>query len=181
MRISKVTTKTGDKGETGLGDGKRISKDHPNMDFLGDIDELNSFLGLAIDACKEKNLFQKLQSIQQDLFNMGGEASMPGSEMELLSEDRIVFLEASLEKMNETLPPLKEFILPGGDEFSARIHVTRAVCRRAERSFVSLLNTGVDVRNWLVYLNRLSDYFFVLARYITQNKGKNETLWDRDK
>ena len=181
MRISKVTTKTGDKGETGLGDGKRISKDHPNMDFLGDIDELNSFLGLAINACKEKNLFQKLQSIQQDLFNMGGEASMPGSEMELLSEDRIVFLEASLEKINETLPPLKEFILPGGDEFSARIHVTRAVCRRAERSCVSLLNIGVDVRNWLVYLNRLSDYFFVLARYITQNKGKNETLWDRDK
>ena len=181
MRISKVTTKTGDKGETGLGDGKRISKDHPNMDFLGDIDELNSFLGLAINACKEKNLFQKLQSIQQDLFNMGGEASMPGSEMELLSEDRIVFLEASLEKINETLPPLKEFILPGVDEFSSRIHVTRAVCRRAERSCVSLLNTGVDVRNWLVYLNRLSDYFFVLARYITQNKGKNETLWDRDK
>ena len=181
MRISKVTTKTGDKGETGLGDGKRISKDHPNMDFLGDIDELNSFLGLAIDACKEKNLFQKLQSIQQDLFNMGGEASMPGTEMELLSADRVVFLEASLEKINETLPPLKEFILPGGDEFSARIHVARAVCRRAERSCASLLNTGVDVRNWLVYLNRLSDYFFVLARYITQNKGKNETLWDRDK
>ena len=181
MRISKVTTKTGDKGETGLGDGKRISKDHPNMDFLGDIDELNSFLGLAIDTCKEKNLFQKLQSIQQDLFNMGGEASMPGTEMELLSADRVVFLEASLEKINETLPPLKEFILPGGDEFSARIHVARAVCRRAERSCVSLLNTGVDVRNWLVYLNRLSDYFFVLARYITQNKGKNETLWDRDK
>ena len=181
MRISKVTTKTGDKGETGLGDGKRISKDHPNMDFLGDIDELNSFLGLAINACKEKNLFQKLQSIQQDLFNMGGEASMPGTEMELLSADRVVFLEASLEKINETLPPLKEFILPGGDEFSSRIHVARVVCRRAERSCVSLLNTGVDVRNWLVYLNRLSDYFFVLARYITQNKGKNETLWDRDK
>jgi len=181
MRISKVTTKTGDKGETGLGDGKRISKDHPNMDFLGDIDELNSFLGLAINVCKEKNLFQELQSIQQDLFNMGGEASMPGTEMELLSADRVVFLEASLEKINETLPPLKEFILPGGDEFSARIHVARAVCRRAERSCVSLLNTGVDVRNWLVYLNRLSDYFFVLARYITQNKGKNETLWDRDK
>ena len=112
---------------------------------------------------------------------MGGEASMPGTEMELLSEDRVVFLEASLEKINETLPPLKEFILPGGDEFSSRIHVARVVCRRAERSCVSLLNTGVDVRNWLVYLNRLSDYFFVLARYITQNKGKIETLWERDK
>ncbi|MBC8345343.1 MAG: cob(I)yrinic acid a,c-diamide adenosyltransferase [Candidatus Marinimicrobia bacterium] len=181
MRISKVTTKTGDKGKTGLGDRNRVSKDHPIMGFLGEIDELNSFLGLAISSCKEMGLIQELQSIQQDLFNIGGEASMPGSKMELLSKDRIVFLEKSVDKMNESLPPLKEFILPGGDEFSARIHVVRAVCRRVERSCVTLMNTGVDVKFWLIYLNRLSDYCFVLARYITQSEGENETLWVRDK
>ena len=180
MRISKVTPKAGDKGETSLGDGKRVSKNHPNMVFLGDIDELNSFLGFAITVCKEKILVQELESIQQDLFNMGGEASIPGSEMKLLSEDRIVFLEDSLEKMNEILSPLKEFILPGGDEFSSRIHVVRSVCRRTERSCVFLRNTGVDVKNWLVYLNRLSDYFFVLARFSTQQEERDETYWDRE-
>ncbi|MEA1881834.1 MAG: cob(I)yrinic acid a,c-diamide adenosyltransferase [Candidatus Marinimicrobia bacterium] len=180
MRISKVVTKTGDKGDTGLGDGKRVSKNHPNIVFLGDIDELNSFLGLAVIACEDQELVEELKSIQQDLFNMGGEASMPGTEMELFSEDRINILESALEKMNESLPPLKEFILPGGDEFSARIHVVRTVCRRVERSCVTLMNSGVEVKNWLTYLNRLSDYFFVLARFTSQNKGEVETLWKRD-
>jgi len=181
MRISKVTTKTGDKGQTGLGDGKRIPKDHPNMVFLGDIDELNSFLGMAITACKDHQLVSELKFIQQDLFNLGGEASMPGSDIELLSEDRLTFLEESIEIMNAKLKPLKEFILPGGDEFSARIHVARAVCRRVERSCVTLMNTGVDVKSWLTYLNRLSDYFFVMARFSSQNQGEDETLWERDK
>ncbi len=180
MRISKVTTKTGDKGETGLGDGKRISKSHPNIKLLGDIDELNSVLGLAITSCTNQDMVQELKAIQQDLLNMGGEVSMPESEIELLSENRIIFLEELIEKMNLALPPLKEFILPGGDEFSARIHLTRAVCRRVERSCVTFIDTGVDKNHWLRYLNRLSDYFFVLARFTTQNSGGSETFWERN-
>ena len=180
MRISKVTTKTGDKGETGLGDGKRISKSHPNIELLGDIDELNSVLGLAITNCANQDMIKELKSIQQDLLNMGGEVSMPESEIELLSENRIIFLEDMIEKMNLTLPPLKEFILPGGDEFSARIHLTRAVCRRVERCCVTFIDTGVDKKHWLRYLNRLSDYFFVLARFTTQNIGGSETFWERN-
>ncbi|MBT3477899.1 MAG: cob(I)yrinic acid a,c-diamide adenosyltransferase [Candidatus Marinimicrobia bacterium] len=180
MRISKVTTKTGDKGGTGLGDGKRVSKDHPHIVFQGDLDELNSFLGLTVTACNEKELVTELKSIQQDIFNIGGEASMPGTDMELFSKDRINILESSLEKMNKFLPPLTEFILPGGDELSARIHVVRAVCRRVERSCVTLMETGTDVKFWLIYLNRLSDYFFVLARFISQNHGEGETLWERN-
>jgi len=180
MRISKVTTKTGDKGQTGLGDGKRVSKDHPHMVFQGNLDELNSFLGLVVTTCNDKELVNELKSIQQDLFNIGGEASMPGTELELLNNDRVTFLEESIEKMNESLPPLKEFILPGGTEFSVRIHVARAVCRRAERSCVTLMNNGVLVESWLIYLNRLSDYFFVLARFTSQNLGEGETLWERD-
>ena len=179
MRISKVTTKTGDQGETGLGDGSRISKDHPNIVFLGDLDELNSHLGLAITACKSDGVRKQIQDIQQDLFNIGGEASMPGSDILLLNGDRVVDLEKVIIKMNETLPPLEEFILPGGDEFCARIHVSRAVCRRAERSCISLVKAGDNKKNWLPYLNRLSDFLFVLVRYTTQIQGGNETLWVR--
>jgi len=180
MRISKVTTKTGDRGETGLSDGKRVSKDHPHIIFQGDLDELSTFLGLAISVSGKKGLSEVLKSIQQDLFNIGGEASMSGSDIELFSDDRIKFLELSLKKMNKSLPPLKEFILPGGDELSARIHVVRAVCRRTERSCVTLMNSNVEVKSWLIYLNRLSDYFFVLARFVSLKQGQTETLWERD-
>ncbi|MDP6340217.1 MAG: cob(I)yrinic acid a,c-diamide adenosyltransferase [Candidatus Marinimicrobia bacterium] len=179
MRISKVTTKTGDKGKTELGDGKRVLKDHPVMVFIGEIDELNSHLGLAITASHD-DLAGELRGIQQDLFNIGGEASMPGSDMELLPQDRVTFLERAIEKMNAELPSLKEFILPGGDEFCARLHVARAVCRRAERSCVTLMNTGVDVKSWLTFLNRLSDYLFVLVRYANKIQGGSETPWERE-
>ncbi len=181
MRISKVTTKTGDKGETGMGDGKRVSKDHPAMVFQGDLDELNSHLGLALAAGEDQKWIEALTSIQQDIFNMGGEASMPETELSLLDESRIGVLEASIEKMNSELPPLKEFILPGGDDFCARLHVARSVCRRAERSCVTLMNSGMDVKFWLQYLNRLSDYLFVLVRYANQKNDGSEALWDREK
>jgi len=179
MRISKVTTKTGDKGETGLGNGSRVSKNHPIIVFLGDLDELNSYLGLAIASCNAEGLKDQLQSIQQDLFNLGGEASMPDSDMSLLSDKCINVLEENIHKMNKNLPPLEEFILPGGDELCAKLHVVRAVCRRAERSCVSLISKNKYDKNWLAYLNRLSDFIFVLIRFINQDKGLNETQWKR--
>ena len=180
-RISKVTTKTGDKGETGLGDGSRVSKSHPLIRLLGEIDELNSYLGRAIASCNKDTIIAELQSIQQDLFNMGGEVSMPKTEINLLTKDRISFLEDRIAKLNEQLPPLEEFILPGGDEFCSRIHVLRAVCRRVERYCVEVMEEGLKNRYWLLYLNRLSDYFFVLSRYYSLEDGEDEILWNRNK
>jgi len=180
-RISKVTTKTGDKGETGLGDGSRVSKSHPLIRLLGEIDELNSYLGRAIASCNKDTIIVELQSIQQDLFNMGGEISMPKTEINLLTKDRISFLEDRIAKLNEQLPPLEEFILPGGDEFCSRIHVLRAVCRRVERYCVEVMEEGLKIRYWLLYLNRLSDYFFVLSRYYSLEDGEDEILWNRNK
>jgi len=179
MRISKVTTKTGDNGKTGLGDGTRVSKDHPRINFLGDIDELNTHLGHAITICESKVIIKQLESIQQDLFNIGGEASMPNEEISLLKNDRTNFLEENINKMNKELPPLEEFILPGGDELCSRLHIVRAVCRRTERSCVTLIAKGAKDKSWLTYLNRLSDFIFVLVRYLNQNKGLDETLWQR--
>ena len=180
-RISKVTTKTGDKGETGLGDGSRVSKSHPLIRLLGEIDELNSYLGRTIASCNKDTIIVELQSIQQDLFNMGGEVSMPKTEINLLTKDRISFLEDRIAKLNEQLPPLEEFILPGGDEFCSRIHVLRAVCRRVERYCVEVMEEGLKIRYWLLYLNRLSDYFFVLSRYYSLEDGEDEILWNRNK
>ena len=180
-RISKVTTKTGDKGETGLGDGSRVSKSHLLIRLLGEIDELNSYLGRAIASCNKDTIIVELQSIQQDLFNMGGEVSMPKTEINLLTKDRISFLEDRIAKLNEQLPPLEEFILPGGDEFCSRIHVLRAVCRRVERYCVEVMEEGLKIRYWLLYLNRLSDYFFVLSRYYFLEDGEDEILWNRNK
>ena len=179
MRISKVTTKTGDNSKTSFGHGTRVSKDHPNINFLGDIDELNTHLGHAISTCDSKIIKKQLESIQQDLFNIGGESSMPNEEISLLKVDRITFLEEHINKMNKELPPLKEFILPGGDELCSRLHIVRAVCRRAERSCVTLESKETKDKSWLIYLNRLSDFIFVLIRHLNQNEGLDEMLWER--
>ena len=180
-RISKVITKTGDKGETGLGDGSRVSKSHTLVCFLGEIDELNSYLGRVISSCNKDKLVQELQSIQQDLFNMGGEAAMPNSELNLLNKDRVLFLENRIAFLNEKLPPLDEFILPGGDEFCSKVHVLRAICRRVERYCIKAKEEDIEIKYWLLYLNRLSDYFFVLSRYFSLKDGDDEILWDRKK
>ena len=179
MRISKVTTKTGDNGKTNLGDGTRVSKDHPNISFLGDIDELSCHLGHAITECDSTSVKKQLESIQQDLFNIGGEASMPNDEILLLKTDRLIFLEEQINKMNKQLAPLEEFILPGGDELCSRLHIVRAVSRRAERSCVTLLANEGTHKSWLTYLNRLSDFIFVLIRFLNQSEGLDETLWQR--
>ncbi|MEC7872768.1 MAG: cob(I)yrinic acid a,c-diamide adenosyltransferase [Candidatus Neomarinimicrobiota bacterium] len=180
MRISKVTTKSGDKGKTSLGNGERVSKSHPFIILLGDIDELNSQLGNAVTVCKAETIVSDLQLIQQDLFNLGGEISVQSSDTMLIGEGRIEFLEERIDEYNQTLKPLEEFILPGGDEFCSRIHLARSVCRRAERSCVEIMDTLKENNIWLPYLNRLSDYLFVLARYISSEQGAEEILWDRE-
>ena len=180
MRISKVTTKSGDKGNTSLGNGERVSKSHPLVVLLGDIDELNSYIGNAITVCKDEDVLDDLQSIQQDLFNLGGEVSLPNSGTILINDSRLDFLEGKIDSFNRSLKPLKEFVLPGGDEFCSRIHIARSVCRRAERSCVDALDVITESNVWLPYLNRLSDYFFVLARFISSEQGSEEILWDRE-
>jgi len=179
MRISKVTTKSGDRGKTSLGNGERISKSHLIINLLGDIDELNSQIGSAISSCKSSLISSELQSIQQDLFNLGGEISIFNSGTILINDDKVEFLEERIEDLNQALRPLKEFIMPGGDEFCSRIHLARAVCRRAERSCVAVLDLVKEKNIWLPYLNRLSDYFFVLARYVSSEQGSEEILWKR--
>lgn len=179
MRISKVTTKSGDKGNTSLGNGERVSKSHLLINLLGDIDELNSQLGSAISSCKSELISSELESIQQDLFNLGGEISIISSGTILINNDKVKFLEERIDELNQTLKPLKEFIMPGGDEFCSRVHLARAVCRRAERSCVAILDLVKEKNIWLPYLNRLSDYLFVLARYVSSQRGSEEILWKR--
>ncbi len=179
MRITKVTTKVGDKGTTALGDGTKVSKSDLRICCIGEVDELNSFIGHAKIVTSDVGLVQELNTIQNNLLNLGGELSIPDKNLELLQEESISYLETGIEAMNQKLPPLKDFILPGGDEFSARLHIARSVCRRVERKVVELIEmeNGRDV--WIKYLNRLSDYFFVLARYHTITNNINENQWSK--
>ena len=180
MRISKVTTKTGDKGLTGLGNDKRVSKNHVRVNTLGSIDHLKSIIGWV--TCKAKSMVKtNLESIQQDLFNLGGEISMPDTELILLKEERIFWLESEINKLNSELPPLKEFILPGGSELSARIHLARSECRNTERDLVTLFEKEKVRNTHLQYLNRLSDYLFVLARKSLMVSKKPEIQWENNK
>lgn len=179
MRITKVTTKIGDKGTTSLGDGTKVSKSDLRICCIGEVDELNSIIGHAKIAISGDNLVKELIKIQNNLLNLGGELSIPDKNLELLQEESISQMETSIEDMNQKLPPLKDFILPGGDEFSARLHIARSVCRRVERKIVKLMENE-DGRNiWIKYLNRLSDYFFVLARYHTMTNNINENQWSK--
>ena len=177
MRVSKVITKSGDGGQTGLGNGRRVSKTHIRINAIGSIDHLNSLLGWAmVEAGRQvKN---DLERVQQDLFDLGGELTMPGIELHLLNEERLQWLEHETEKLNQSLPPLKEFILPGGTELSARIHIVRTVCRNTERDIIALAETKEVADLHKVYLNRLSDYLFVLARKVQMDEGAKEIQWD---
>ena len=177
MRVSKVITKSGDEGQTGLGDGRRVSKTHIRIQAIGSIDHLNSLLGWAmVDAGRPvKN---DLERVQQDLFNLGGELVMPGKELQLLNAESLQWLEDETKKLNKSLPPLEEFILPGGTELSARIHIVRTACRNTERDIVALAETKEDSDLHKVYLNRLSDYLFVLARKVQMDEGTKEIQWD---
>ena len=177
MRVSKVITKSGDGGQTGLGDGRRVSKTDIRIQAIGSMDYLNSLLGWAMVVARSP-VKNDLERIQQDLFDLGGELAMPGIELQLLSAERLNWLEHETEKLNESLPPLKEFILPGGTELSARIHIVRTTCRNTERDIVALAETKEDSDLHKVYLNRLSDYLFVLARKVQMDEGTKEIQWD---
>ena len=181
MRITKVTTKTGDAGQTGLGTGQRVQKDHLRIIVLGELDHLNSIIGWTISACKNKELAKSLKNIQQDIFNIGADMSMPERDADLLNKDRITDLEHQVEKITDVLPPLKEFILPGGSELISRIHIARTTCRNAERAMISMFNSeGANVLHGK-YINRLSDYLFLLARLVKHNEGVKEEHWTFEK
>mgnify|MGYP001156923015 FL=1 len=180
MRITKVTTKTGDKGTTRLGTNEIVSKSSLEMHVLGELDELSSVLGMVKVAGQTKELKSNIENIQNDLFNIGGEVALGNSGDELLKEDRIDILEKEIENINENLPPLKEFLLPGENELSSKIHHARSVCRRAERSLVALMEKKSYRHIWIQYLNRLSDYLFVLARKSGKGEGQSERMWKRE-
>jgi len=172
-RLTKIYTRTGDQGETGLATGERVAKDSAIMHVQGDIDELNSLLGLLV--CKlDADTGSDVKVIQNDLFDLGGELSCAQS---LLKQNRIDWLEQKLDQLNENLPPLKEFILPGGGEAASLCHLARSVCRRAERHLVTASREVKINAEVLAYINRLSDLLFVLSRYITKQQGEAEVYW----
>ena len=182
-RLSKIYTRTGDGGETGLGDGRRLGKDHSRVHAMGGCDELNSHLGLVIEEIKLSNeptlefLVTFLCRCQHRIFDLGGETSIPG--FEIINDDHVTELEQMLDQMNEPLPPLDNFIMPGGSRLIAVIHLARSVARRAERDVVNLARTDEINTAGLRYLNRLSDLLFVTARFVAKETNIPEVLWEK--
>lgn len=180
-RLSKIATRTGDDGTTGLGDGSRVSKDDARIAAIGDVDELNSCIGVLLCEPMPSDVRDALTRIQNDLFDLGGELSIPGHSM--IQNSHLAQLDAWLEEYNATLPPLKEFILPGGSRAAALAHVARTVCRRAERAIVALGYLQIAEVNEAPrrYLNRLSDLLFVFARVLNRADGGDDVLWNSKK
>lgn len=178
-RLSKIYTRTGDDGTTGLGDGSRIDKDDIRMQAIGAIDELNSIIGLMMAEMGSADaLFPLFVDIQHDLFDLGGELCIPG--YQLIKEEKVDTLEKNLDSLNADLPPLKNFILPGGSKAAGFCHLARTVCRRAERDMVSLAKVAEVKDAGRKYINRLSDLLFVCARILARRNGGQEVLWKRD-
>jgi cob(I)alamin adenosyltransferase len=177
-RLTKIYTRTGDDGSTGLGDGSRVSKDSLRVESYGTVDEANSCIGvvLAHDALP-KDIRRVLTDVQHDLFDLGAELCIPGHR--LIVASYIERLERELDALNENLPPLKEFILPGGGAAAAACHVARTVCRRAERRCWTLAQTESVAPEVMQYLNRLSDLLFVIARVLAREAQGSETFWRR--
>jgi len=192
-RLSRIVTRTGDRGQTGLGSGLRVDKDSPPIETLGAIDELNSWIGLLVALSSSQDTREVFTLVQHDLFDLGAQISVPGTP--LLSRAHLSRIEASFERMNAELGTLKEFILPGGAPSSAFAHVARTVCRRAERRLFSLtqIEDGADGLAppvggeppdedfGLAYLNRLSDLLFVASRIENRAEGRPDVLWERGK
>jgi len=177
-RLSKIYTRTGDGGTTGLGDGTRVAKDSLRVNAMGDVDELNAVIGLLLAEPVSDKIRTCLTAVQHDLFNLGGEICMP--DYELIKAERITALEDQLDAFNETLSPLKEFILPGGSRAAAYCHLARTVCRRAERVMHTLNNSEKLTETSLQYINRLSDLLFVLCRILNQDAGVSDVLWNNE-
>lgn len=175
-RLSRIYTKTGDAGTTGLGDGTRVAKDSLRVAAMGDVDELNSIIGLMLTEPISTEINEVLTRIQHDLFDMGGEICMPGYAM--IKAERVASLENTLDAWNDTLTPLKEFILPGGSRAAAYCHLARTVCRRAERTMTTLNSQEEMTAISLQYINRLSDLLFVLCRILNKEAGVPDVLWN---
>jgi cob(I)alamin adenosyltransferase len=174
-RLTKIVTRTGDDGSTGLGDGTRVRKDSPRVAAMGDIDELNSVLGCVLAEDMPAAMREAFLGIQNDLFDLGGEVCIPGRSA--LWDAHLADIEAAIERLREPLPPLREFVLPGGTRAAAMCHLARAVCRRAERSLVALGRAESVSALSIKYLNRLSDFLFIAARTLNRASGRDETLW----
>jgi cob(I)alamin adenosyltransferase len=175
-RLTKIYTRTGDDGTTGLGDGARVPKESLRVEAYGCVDEANSAIGVVLAvATLPVAIRQCLTEVQHDLFDVGGELCIPGHRV--ITPAHVLRLEAKLDGFNEGLPPLKDFILPGGGPAAAACHVARAVCRRAERRCWSLARAEEIAPDTLKYLNRLSDLLFVLARVLARHEQGSETIW----
>ena len=176
-RLTKIYTRTGDKGETGLSGGARVAKDSALIHAIGDIDELNSLLGLLASKT-QGDIASSIEVLQNDLFNVGGELS---SSHVLITQEATSELEKRLDQLNNDLPPLKEFILPAGGEAASVCHLARSVCRRAERQLFTVNREKTLNPELLAYINRLSDLLFVMARVITKQNGRQEVYWQSEK
>ena len=177
-RLSKIYTRTGDDGTTGLGDGTRVAKDSLRVVAMGDVVELNSVIGLLLSESVPDILLDLLTQVQHDLFNLGGEICIP--DYIILQQANIDNLEQAIDTLNEQLAPLKEFILPGGTKAAAFCHLARTVCRRAERKLITLARDEKVTAISLKYLNRLSDLLFVLCRIINKAAGVADVLWQNN-
>lgn len=178
-RLSKIITKTGDLGSTGLGNGERVVKSHERVVAMGDVDELNSAIGMLIGHDIASDIADALSMMQHHLFDLGAELAVPG--YVVLTEAHVAWLEKIVLPWHEVLAPLDEFILPGGTPAAATTHLVRAICRRAERSCVAVAQIADETVNpfLLQYLNRASDCFFILARYINHLQNTADTLWHK--
>lgn len=174
-RLSKIYTRTGDDGTTGLGDGARVPKDHLRVEAYGTVDELNSLLGVALTFPLPEEVRRALAPVQHELFDIGGEICIPGRQV--IDESHVAQLEQTLDGLNAALSPLKEFVLPGGTQAAALVHLARTVCRRAERRTITLARAEAINALSIKYLNRLSDLLFVAARYINVQTQTPEILW----
>ena len=180
--LSRIYTKSGDSGETGLGDGTRVPKDSPRVAAYGEVDELNAVLGLVGAYCPDCPESALLRGIQNDLFDVGADLCVPPTESEApgkalrVTPAQAERLEQAIDRLNEKLEPLKSFVLPGGIQASAWLHLARTVCRRAERAVVTLMRGETVNPQVLIYLNRLSDFLFVLAR-VANDGGRGDVLW----
>jgi len=177
VRKSPLYTRQGDNGTTSLFGGQRVDKDHPRVEALGSLDELNSALGLAMSLMRQRRALVLLKEVQADLFDLGAELASPGGDRCLLPQGRVEALERAIDEYDAKTPPLKKFVLPGGAPAAAALHLARAICRRAERKVVALSHREQVHPEVMIYLNRLSDLLFALARYVNKSEGRKETFW----